>query len=434
MNVEFEPDAALRVAESIGDHLCRTAYRHGDRCTWMGIAQDTDEDEETIELTYRTLGPELYDGTSGVGLFLAELHRKTGEPRYRSAALGAIAQAVARRETGPRQARFSSFSGVVGIAYAAARIGRLLDAPDLVAQAGAALLPPTLDLDEEFWLDVVAGAAGGIPVLLVLADWLDRPDLTRCARALGERLVAEASKSAEAWSWTSTRSGLDTARDLTGFAHGAAGIGWALLELGHAFHEPALVEGALEGFRYENQWFRPEHDNWPDFRTDDGQEEPAPCSVAWCHGAPGIGLSRLRAFELAGGAEQRSDAEAAVRTAKRTLQDRDEAEGMGFSLCHGRAGIADFLLLAGSRLGDPEAYAVALETAAAGALRYGDHPALWPCGFLRGSTPALMVGLAGIGYFYLRIADPAVPSVLLLGSAGATEAGERPRLSSAATT
>jgi lantibiotic biosynthesis protein len=33
---------------------------------------------------------------------------------------------------------------------------------------------------------------------------------------------------------------------------------------------------------------------------------------------------------------------------------------------------------------------------------------------LGGSTPSLLVGLAGIGHFYLRSACPSVPSVLLI--------------------
>ena len=42
----------------------------------------------------------------------------------------------------------------------------------------------------------------------------------------------------------------------------------------------------------------------------------------------------------------------------------------------------------------------------------------WPCGVLSGGeTPNLMLGTAGIGYFYLRLYDSsAVPSVLLMPS------------------
>lgn len=49
----------------------------------------------------------------------------------------------------------------------------------------------------------------------------------------------------------------------------------------------------------------------------------------------------------------------------------------------------------------------------------------WPCGLAQaGETPNLLLGLAGIGYFYLRLYDSAaVPSVLLVR---AEDGGPRP--------
>jgi len=46
------------------------------------------------------------------------------------------------------------------------------------------------------------------------------------------------------------------------------------------------------------------------------------------------------------------------------------------------------------------------------------HRNPWPCGVVSGGeTPNLMLGTAGIGYFYLRLYDSgAVPSVLLVRS------------------
>jgi lantibiotic modifying enzyme len=39
----------------------------------------------------------------------------------------------------------------------------------------------------------------------------------------------------------------------------------------------------------------------------------------------------------------------------------------------------------------------------------------WPCGIQTGQTPDLMLGLAGIGYFYLRLCDPQdIPSILII--------------------
>jgi len=65
------------------------------------------------------------------------------------------------------------------------------------------------------------------------------------------------------------------------------------------------------------------------------------------------------------------------------------------------------------RVGFPDGPRVAADIARFGIERYGDGARPWPCG-AAGPTPALMVGLAGTGYFYLRLANPALPSVLLL--------------------
>ncbi|HYP18471.1 MAG TPA: lanthionine synthetase LanC family protein, partial [Chloroflexia bacterium] len=51
-----------------------------------------------------------------------------------------------------------------------------------------------------------------------------------------------------------------------------------------------------------------------------------------------------------------------------------------------------------------------------GMVQYGQQRMPWPCGVMGGGeNPSLMLGLAGIGYFYLRLYDPdKVPSVLML--------------------
>lgn len=41
---------------------------------------------------------------------------------------------------------------------------------------------------------------------------------------------------------------------------------------------------------------------------------------------------------------------------------------------------------------------------------------LWPCGnqLVEAQTPGLMVGLSGIGYFYLRLYNHKIPSILAI--------------------
>jgi hypothetical protein len=64
-------------------------------------------------------------------------------------------------------------------------------------------------------------------------------------------------------------------------------------------------------------------------------------AVGWCHGAPGIGLSRLRAFELTGDEQYQREARLALRATSRALRDSTLT---GFSLCHGILGTRNYYL------------------------------------------------------------------------------------------
>ena len=406
----FDAHAALSVAARLADHLCDAAFRHGDRCTWMGITQDAEDGSDQVDFTYGTLGPDLYGGSCGVALFLSEVCRRNEDRRWRDTALAGIAHALDRLDTIPPQARAGFYTGHVGVAYAAALIGRSLERADLEAQA-IAVLDRLGGTDSDLVVDLVSGGTGAIVPLLALAVRLDRPALSDLAMRLGRRTVAAATRSGDGWSWPVSVGAIEAARPLTGLAHGAAGIGWSLLELGNATGADEMIEAAHHAFRYENRWFRPAEDNWPDFREEDGDDAPA--CVGWCHGAPGIGLTRLRAVEL-GYDAYRTDAEAAMRTTRSSLADRDAWIDGDFSLCHGHGGLGEILRYGSRVLDQPELAELVSEAATVGSARFADEPASWPCGVRRGSNPSLMIGLAGIGYFFLGLADPALPSVLLV--------------------
>jgi type 2 lantibiotic biosynthesis protein LanM len=408
-------EAFLDTAAFLGRRLCRDALWSGDRCNWLGDSMEFVDGAWRV--VHRALGPDLYGGTSGIALFLATLHRWTGEPLFRQTAKGAIAHALSRTEEIPSAGRIAFYAGWTGIAYALASVGVGFEDGALVDRAYGLIADAAREDGAGFGLDVVGGAAGAIPALIMLQR-RERPhDLIAIASRLGEHLLAAARKSDAGWSWN-TLDG-QTQHDLTGFSHGTAGIAWALLELFAATGDTRFREAAERGFAYERQWFSKEHENWPDFRL---IATPTPGSgtpsygAAWCHGAPGIGLSRLRAYELIGGDMIRQEAEAATRTTMRLLSHPGAGLQGDFTLCHGRAGNAELLIYAAEARGDEAARAVALAVGRQGTETFRRNDLPWPCGVPGGGeTPNLMLGLAGIGYFYLRLYDPVnVPSVLIV--------------------
>ena len=82
------------------------------------------------------------------------------------------------------------------------------------------------------------------------------------------------------------------------------------------------------------------------------------------------------------------------------------------------------MLEASSQLNRPELRQVAEQIAHSGVNTYHAQNLPWPCGVAgAGECPNLMLGLAGIGYFYLRLAAPEeVPSVLAVPHTIATTA------------
>jgi lantibiotic modifying enzyme len=408
--------AFLEAAAALGARLCREAVWDGNRCNWMGDAQDLVGGQ--LAVVHRAMGPALYDGTAGIGLFLARLYAATGQTPFRTAARGAFRQSAGAEGRVVPEYRAALHGGWTGMAWALAEAGDALGEEEW--SAGSLRLAEAVEgvAPHPAAVDVISGSAGAIPVLLDLARRHGRDALAQAAVRHGEFLLDRARRDPAGWSWHTLDS--PARAHLTGYSHGAAGIALALLELWAATGDERFREAADEGFRYEAACFSSEHGNWPDFRLfgDPAAAAATPLSyaLAWCHGAPGIGLSRLRAHALTGDEARLREAHAALATTSRALDvAAGPAGGMGYSLCHGDAGNAELPLVAARILGDAAAAERAARIGRVGIERYLVADVPWPCGVpAGGETPGLMVGLAGIGYFYLRLYDPSVPSVLLI--------------------
>jgi lantibiotic modifying enzyme len=364
-----------------------------------------------------------------VGLFLAEYAAVTGDPGARRASLGALRHAFLKAERIQPGARRSLYTGWLGIALAAARAGMLFGQLELLDRALDLACGSTSEDSPRHEHDLLGGSAGGIVGCLALMSITQERALLDFAMRLGEDLVAASrlSKRTGALSWPTMSS--KTAAPLTGFSHGAAGIGFALLELWNATGDSRFREAALGAFRYEQLWLDPLLGNWPDFREiGPGRGKVAEAGAHsyvtyWCHGAPGIALSRLRAHALTADPARYEEALVGVRATERAVRSDLSASSSDYSLCHGLAGNATVLLHAAHALEVTEAGSagssleqLAQEAAEEGVRRYNAN-GWWACGVggrLAAQTPALMLGLAGIGYFYLRLANPTLPSLLLI--------------------
>jgi lantibiotic modifying enzyme len=407
-------DAAAVVAR-IADQLVATAFHDDDECTWLTRVQSGGGPMTPASYVVQSMTSELYGGAAGVALFLARWSAVSGDPRARETACAAVRFAVRRAHRMSPRFRRALYTGRFGTAWAAVEVGRATGDDALVALARPLLDTLAEDHADDALLDVISGDAGAVGPWLGLAAALDAPHYRDAAFDCAGRVATRAGRDGDAWHWGEESIGFPIAGPLTGYAHGASGMAIGLLEAATASGDPTLFEAARGAFTYEARRFDATAANWPDLRFFPDGDATAVFGNAWCVGAPGVALARVRALELLGEEPAlRHDLTIGVDAIHRYAARVADTGDTDFSLCHGWGGLGDILLESRRIAPTPAIDALLARIAAEGIARHGDDPAGWRCGLREGSTPSLLLGLAGIGHFYLRLAVPDTPSVLLV--------------------
>ncbi|MDH3677613.1 MAG: hypothetical protein OEQ12_04845 [Nitrosopumilus sp.] len=410
----------------MADKICSQAYWHKTKCNWVGRSENfyESEDKSLPSISCEALGPNFYDGSSGIAFFLAKLFSITKKEEYGVTAKGAISHSLSQIEKIPKDQSLGFYYGKIGIIFSAVNVGQILKNKKIVEDAHKSLEEIINNKSKtQHLMDVISGNAGAIAPLIYLYKIFKEEKILNLAKKLGQEIIVKASKTETGWSWGIESNGIENKfHNLTGFSHGAAGMGYGLLELFLETKNNQFLEGAQQAFNYEDNWFDPELLNWPDFRIFDEysnterneENNNFEQAMAWCHGAPGIGLSRLRAFQALQEKDNFKDAEFALESVKYFLKENSD-KFYDFSLCHGISGISEILIYGSEILKKHSYYKIAEKIALSGNKQYSQYT--WPCGVNEGETPGLMLGLAGIGYFFLRLYDPkAIPSVLIIAS------------------
>ncbi len=400
--IEADSPTLMAAAVAVADRIVELAHTDEDEASWLGMAMVAEHGWQL-----RSLETDLYGGLPGILLFLGYLGEVSDDRKYYALALRTLP--VLRKKVHNRRKTIQAvgaYDGWAGLIYAWTHLGVLLQRPDLLAEAEEFLedLAPLIADDEE--LDMMRGCAGGIVPLLSYHRVTGSPRALELARQMGDRLIDRAEAMEVGVGWKGAACPIQA---LTGFSHGAAGISYALIELYGATGEDAYREMGLKGLAFENSLFSPKLKNWPDLRGGHNLAKGQRIYMtSWCHGAPGIGLARLRMQRHLPDMDLSQDIQAAVET---TLSN---GFGSSHCLCHGDLGNLELVLEASRSLDDPR-WQEELRSVSARVLGTLDEHG-YRCGVpLEAETPGLMSGLAGIGLGLLRQAAPErVPSVLLL--------------------
>jgi len=395
-----------RAAADIADGIVAAARSDDDSVHWLTVTIDP-----ARQAVWQPSSG-LYGGTAGIALFLLDASVVLDRPDYRDLAVAALAWCARAAERNPD---YSFYVGRTGVSFAMLRAAALTG--DTAHLEGALRLAEGYEsyAASAAANDLLVGMAGSIIGFLHLHQQTHEKWILDAVRTLLRRLVSSARWTPAGLCWDFRPENI---KGLCGLAHGAAGVAFALLEAAEYLGEPAYREVALAALRYEASGYDARSGVWLDFRkleldrgqgyrqeqmelSDEALTQPAVMD-GWCHGAPGIALSRLRALELLGPRWRGEAMQAIAHTRKVT----ERLAQLTFTLCHGAGGNGEVFLEAARVLDDPQ-YVSWAEQIGDLAIASRERDGVFLSGY-KVSEPtedlSLMMGNAGIGHFFLSLA------------------------------
>ncbi|MFE4712817.1 type 2 lanthipeptide synthetase LanM family protein [Paenibacillus sp. NPDC056722] len=394
-------------AEELADYIYAQAYEGTkDGRTNYCWLNSTPLGVEEIQWNIAAMGDTLYDGLSGMAMTYLALWIATGKNKYLNIGETLLHDIVPRflnvaiDEGAESYISVGAFTGVSSVVYTLMNYYQFTNKDVYKEQAltVATLIPKLLRHDKEF--DIIGGAAGAIAVLVRSFELVKDDLFLKIAMECREHITNNVFLvKPDEISWIGIAQ-----KPLTGFSHGNAGIIFALSLLNQYEESSEVTEIIRKGMKFENQSMVEQ--NWIDFRKPIKEAS----SSAWCHGAPGIVISRLiltKSTDFGISTQAQTDLDQAIHN---LFYD---GFGREHSLCHGDIGNAMILIEYGRETNQAN-YVQIGQNLLLESIRNAETEG-YKCGVGKNiETPNLMVGLAGVVYGILFACDKRIPNILSL--------------------
>ena len=369
--------------------------------SWIGL----DYDVFSQSFRMAQLDPiTLYSGSGGIALFFAAYSKINEDSKTRSIACNIadrIQSILCNGDNLPLQVG-GYFTGHTGAAVTLFHIGEILNERDYVMSAVRIIEDVTDDLiSNDTYLDVISGSSGAIIAINTILAKTKNEKLKNIVLSLALHILKEAHhKDNGALYWKNVN-----LTGCLGLAHGNSGFALALALAYKITGVYDFAAKALAAIKFEDNYYNSEFNDWEDSRSPKGSLSFA---GSWCHGAPGIALSRMYLAKLLSDNDLGTQASKALLACTKTALISDHT-------CCGLSGVVEALLI-GARWSEnnkSEQYAKSIlakicERSYLGFMMSQDiAPATNILGFMQ--------GVSGIGYTMLRYLDPELPSILSCG-------------------
>jgi len=371
----------------------------------------------------------VYDGISGIVLFYIALYKVTRNKKYLDVSKRAMDWVY--KYCLDNNIGYSFIAGLSGVSYTLLKLFNVCKG-DYLEKALHLIKDCDKYLKSDFILsEYNSGSSGILLALLHLYNETGEKWILDKINIFIENILVNSSYNFDGIHWDRS---FHRVKSLCGFAHGTSGIGFVFLETGNLFKNPIYFCIAEQAFKYESNFYSKRNQNWMDLRINLFMEEIKPFydqayerknykyfyikkfMSAWCHGAPGISLVRLRAHEFLNSniykKEYKDTLENILRDTEINLR-----KDTSFNLCHGILGNLD-LVIESQNYKFSKNIETRLEKIAKSITNNPQFNNFYFSGLPDKSKYSqdysLFLGNAGIGHFYLRLIEPKlVESVLI---------------------
>lgn len=335
----------LKAVQKLADSLIKTAVFNKDRTevNWIGVTLIGNEDDCSWDI--RPLGTYLYEGMSGLAIFFNALYAVDPQKEYLiicnaiEKELFTYTDEMCERNEGIENESSGAFGGEASIMYTYEVLYKITNKEKYLdyAKKHYKILKKAITRDNSF--DLVYGNAGAVITLINMYQLTGNKEYIVSAEIAGDIIVnAQEKEGSIKGGWN----GDGRTSPLAGFSHGASGIVLALAKLWQVTQKEEYLLSLLDGIKFENSLFVKEKGNWKDERVYAGEKasDGGSFTVAWCHGAAGILLSRSKVNVILNGRYSdliENDIKVAVNTILK--------EGIlgNNCLCHGNLGNTEIL-------------------------------------------------------------------------------------------
>ena len=285
--IDYTDEEIYLILERIFHKLKDSSVNIDGRVTWVGNKTNT----SGTNIQFSPIGNDIANGNMGVACFLSAYYKLTNNPEvltFLEKVLLPIEDIINHKWSLNQYSRVIGVGGTVGLGslvYGLIKVYEFTNDVKYLKLAQKCLDDLEFDITKfDFKFDITSGVSGFILSLIKLYEYNKSSTTLDLIKNLSDKLTNLGFENSNFINWN-----YKLEKKILGFSHGSSGGFYALTKVNKLLSnlDSFKINSVLN---YEQSFYRPEYNNWPDFR--DVEENYN--TVSWCHGGVGIGFSRAQ--------------------------------------------------------------------------------------------------------------------------------------------